>query len=158
VKIIEAWDKCSPQSRVRYFSIITSSLSWAEAKFQLRLDWHSVKMARQVAVPLADLIDFSLELGFRISETCRVTWKDLDRKKKMLWVRDRKHPKDKIGNDYHIPLLGKSLEIIERQPTEGLPDGRIFPFKPDPWDPHFAVLRRSQASSGYTSMTSDMRL
>jgi integrase len=166
VEIIESWG-CSPQSRVRYFSIITSCMSWAQAKFGLRLDWHAVKMGRKVAVQegllltkskhrerrlqdgelealkkhlsgelptpdrLSDIIDFTLELGFRISEICRVTWKDLDRKNKMLWVRDRKHPTDKIGNDYHIPLLGRSREIIERQPTEKLADGRIFPYKAD---------------------------
>jgi integrase len=158
--------KCSAQSRVRYLSLITSAMSWAEAKFELRLDWQSVKMGRKVAVQegmlakskarirrlqegelaaikknltgqlpapeaLSDIIDFTLELGFRISETCRITWKDLERKPKMLWVRDRKHPTEKIGNDYHVPLLGKALEIIERQPTEKLADGRIFPYKTD---------------------------
>jgi integrase len=179
VEIIEAWD-CSPQSRVRYFSIITSCMSWAEAKFTLRLDWQAVKMGRKVAVvqgllakskprarrleegeleaikksistalPLADLIDFSLELGFRISETCRVTWKDLDRKNKMLWVRDRKHPTEKIGNDYHVPLLGKSLEIIERQPTEKDPDGRIFPYKPDSVE---SAFRRTTRSAGIKNL------
>jgi integrase len=185
VKVIQSWE-CSPQSRVRYFSIITSAMSWAEAKFKLRLDWHSVKMGRQVAVrdkllakskhrmrrlqegelaaikkhistalPLSDLIDFALELGLRLSEICRVTWKDLDRKKKMLWVRDRKHPKEKIGNDSHIPLLGRSLEIIERQPTEGLPDGRIFPYKPDSVE---SAFRRATKAAGVVGFrTHDLR-
>lgn len=96
---------------------------------------------RPSAIPMADIIDFALELGMRISEICRLTWKDLDEKKKMIWVRDRKHPTRKMGNDKQVPLLGKSLAIIKRQPRDG---ERIFPYVSGTIS-HFFMLARKIA-------------
>jgi len=60
----------------------------------------------------------------RRGELCRITWRDLDQRSKMLNIRDRKDPKKKQGNDGEIPLLGRALEILKRQPKT---DARIFP-------------------------------
>lgn len=77
--------------------------------------------------PMADIIDFALLTALRLSEITRVAWADLDREKRMLLVRDRKHPRHKFGNHTRLPLLGNALEIIERQPAG---DGAIFPYNP----------------------------
>lgn len=87
----------------------------------------------QRPIPMADVIDFALALGFRCGEITRITWADLDPnpRRPMLWVRDRKHPRQKKGNDKLVPLLVTKkygldpLAIIQRQPRT---DPRIFPF------------------------------
>lgn len=80
---------------------------------------------RSTKLPISDITDFALTLAMRLSEICRITWADLDEKKRTVIIRDRKDPDEKIGNDQVIPLLGDSLAIIQRQPRT---DARIFPF------------------------------
>ena len=87
----------------------------------------------QRPIPMTDVIDFALALGFRLGEITRITWADLDANKRrpMIWIRDRKHPRSKKGNHKHVPLLLSKrygldpLAIIQRQPKV---DDRIFPF------------------------------
>lgn len=73
----------------------------------------------------ADAALFSAITAMRRGEVCRILWSDLDDDKKMVLIRDRKDPRQKVGNDQWIPLLGDSWEIIKRQPVTD--DGRIFP-------------------------------
>jgi integrase len=87
-------------------------------------------------MPLADIVDFAVALGLRQAEITRLEWRDLDEKKKMLTVRDRKHPKHKVGNDSIIPLLNGAIEILQRQPRT---DKRIFPFNPSAVGASFAL-------------------
>lgn len=79
-------------------------------------------------VPMADIIDIAIELGMRQAEICRLRWSDLDEQARMIWVRDRKHRTEKIGNDWLIPLLGSSYDIISRQPRTC---ELIFPCTPE---------------------------
>ncbi len=85
----------------------------------------------RVTMPMLDIMDFMLELGMREAEVCRLKWEDLqiNGKTAMIWVRDRKHPTEKIGNDWNIPLLGDSLTIIKRQ-KKVIGEPRIFPWSP----------------------------
>lgn len=80
-------------------------------------------------VPMADLVQFCLASGMRISEVCRITWEDLDKKARTVIVRDRKHPQDRIGNDQTVPLLNatghNAFKIAMRQPRRG---PRVFPY------------------------------
>ena len=82
-------------------------------------------------VPMADLVQFCLASAMRISEVCRITWDDLDRKARTVVIRDRKHPQDRVGNDQIVPLLAATgfdaYKIAQRQPKGG---PRIFPFNP----------------------------
>jgi len=64
---------------------------------------------------LADIIRITCILGFRREEVTMLKWSEFDEETKMIWVRDRKHPRMRTGNDSHIPLIGNSLEIIQRQ-------------------------------------------
>lgn len=84
-----------------------------------------IKANLQTTLPVSEIVDFAIATAMRISEIMRITWADLDERKKMVLIRDRKHPTDKAGNDQWIPLLGNSLAIIKRQPQV---DDRIFPY------------------------------
>jgi integrase len=80
------------------------------------------------AVPMGDILRFCLASAMRISEVCRLEWKDFDAKAKTVIIRDRKHPQDKLGNNQTVPLLGATghdaFKIAKRQPHKG---PRIFP-------------------------------
>jgi integrase len=82
----------------------------------------------QSIVPMADIVRFCVASAMRISEVCRLEWKDLHIKERTIEIRDRKHPKKKIGNDQTVPLLSAAgfdaFEIITRQPHRG---ARVFP-------------------------------
>ncbi|HUN73370.1 MAG TPA: site-specific integrase [Steroidobacteraceae bacterium] len=82
----------------------------------------------QSAIPFPDVLQFCLASAMRISEVCRLEWRDLDIPGRTIIIRDRKHPTDKLGNDQTVPLLnvaGDAFAIIDRQPRGG---ARIFPY------------------------------
>ncbi len=87
-------------------------------------------------VPMVDIVKFCLATGMRISEVCRLLWRDLDVDAKTILVRDRKHPSEKIGNNQLVPLLNATgfdaLEIVQRQAKgeqrHHIREPRIFPF------------------------------
>lgn len=76
-------------------------------------------------IPMADVCVFCLFSTRRIDEVCRITWKDLDEKRSEVWVRDMKHPGEKVGNDVLITLPPEALQVILAQPKT---QARIFPF------------------------------
>jgi integrase len=83
---------------------------------------------QRTTIPYPDLIRFALATGMRISEICRLQWKDLNERDKTIVIRDRKHPTDRIGNDQVVPLLNvingfDAFAIAQRQPRGG---ARIF--------------------------------
>lgn len=94
------------------------------------------------AAPMPDIIDFALCTAMRRAEIMGLKWADLDAgKHPMIWVRNRKDPRKKDGNDDCVPLLGEALAIIKRQPrTPGEP--RIFPFIPTTITVNFVHLVR----------------
>jgi integrase len=73
---------------------------------------------------MQDVVLIARILGFRRGEILALKWADLDRQNKMLWVRNRKDPKQKQGNDFNIPLVLGSYEVIVRQPQVS---EKIFP-------------------------------
>lgn len=87
--------------------------------------------ARQT-IPMADIVEFAIATGMRREEICRIRWADLDAERRTVWVRDRKHPREKKGNDERVPLLAATgydaLAIIGRQRRRG---DRIFPYRPE---------------------------
>ena len=81
-------------------------------------------------IPFPDIIQFCVATTMRISEVCRLEWRDLDETNKSIVIRSRKHPTDKIGNDSVVPLLNATgydaFDIIKRQwKDEG---HKIFPY------------------------------
>lgn len=76
---------------------------------------------------MVDCIDLAQIVGLRRGEITSLLWADVDRPRRVILVRDRKDPRQKIGNNQLVPLLGESFEIIMRQPKDG---PKIFPYNP----------------------------
>ena len=93
---------------------------------QKYLDTHST-------LPMRDIIDFAVESAMRVDEITRLRWIDLNEQDRTIIIRDRKHPRQKVGNDQEVPLLGKTFDIVKRQPppVELTNEARIFPVKTD---------------------------
>jgi integrase len=72
----------------------------------------------------ADAVCFAIATAARRGEIVKLLWIDLDEAKKLIQIRDRKDPRQKIGNDQWIPLLGDAWDIVQRQDRE---KDRIFP-------------------------------
>ncbi len=86
---------------------------------------------KDTALPVRDVLEFCVASAMRISEVCRLQWTDLNELDRTVVIRDRKHPKDKLGNDQLVPLLKATgfdaFAIVQRQPRDG---SRIFPINP----------------------------
>lgn len=124
-----------------------------------------VRLLQVVSPWMADIVVFAVATAMRREEIVRIAWADLDAKKKLVLIRDRKHPRKKKGNDEWVPLLGVAWEVVQAQPRE---DERIFPRHPQTIskafkgacdklgivDVHFHDLRHEGTSrlfeSGYT--------
>lgn len=82
-------------------------------------------------IPMADIVEFAIATGMRREEIRSIRWADLDGAARIITIRDRKHPREKKGNDERVPLLDATgydaLAIILRQPRVA---GRIFPVQP----------------------------
>lgn len=82
-----------------------------------------------------DIFDFILDSCFRPpSEICGLRWEDLHEEDRTILIRDRKDPKKKLGNHQRVPLLGRCMGIIERQPRDG---ELIFPMNGKSWSSIF---------------------
>jgi integrase len=83
---------------------------------------------KATTLPLSDIFWFSVTVGARISETCRLQWADLNDSDKTIRFRDRKHPSEKMGNHQIVPLLTvaghDAYSIVAAQPRKSK---RIFP-------------------------------
>lgn len=101
-----------------------------------------IKENLSTTLPLADIIDFALDTCMRSAEICRVRWADIDRGKRTILIRQRKHPREKESNDQVIPLLGASLDIIDRQPKT---HDEIFPYNSKSVE---AAWRRARRQAG----------
>lgn len=72
----------------------------------------------------ADIVRFAIATAMRRGEITRIRWADVDTAKRMVLVRDRKDPRQKVGNDQWVPLLGEAWTVLQRQPRS---EDRIFP-------------------------------
>jgi len=84
-----------------------------EDELQRVLAW----LASEKGQVYADAALFAAITAMRRGEVCRIAWADLDEAKKMVLIRDRKDPRQKVGNDQWVPLLGDSWAIVKRQPV-----------------------------------------
>ncbi|MEM5449887.1 tyrosine-type recombinase/integrase [Paraburkholderia guartelaensis] len=83
--------------------------------------WFAEHPEREQAMP--DLLRIAMQCAFRRGELFNLRWDDLDHERHLALVRDRKHPRQKIGNNEWIPLIGDAYEVIMRQPRYPVPDG-----------------------------------
>ena len=87
----------------------------------------------------ADFALFGAITAMRRGEVARILWADVDTKQKMVLIRDRKDPRQKIGNDQWIPLLGDSWSLLGRQEKV---NERIFPVHPQTMTKYFTEACR----------------
>lgn len=76
-------------------------------------------------IPHVDIVRFAISSGMRAAEIERLRWDDLDEEKRLILVRQRKDPKQKIFNDQWVPLLGEAWDIVQAQPRNA---ELIFPY------------------------------
>jgi integrase len=94
-----------------------------------------------------DHLDFILDSGFRPpSEIAGLRWDKLNRKDRTITILDRKDPKRKIGNNQIVPLLGRCMEIIDRQPKVG---PFIFAINEGTWS---SIFPRACAACGIVDL------
>lgn len=93
-----------------------------------------VGILAQLGQPYADAVVFAIGTALRRAEITRLLWEDVDEQKKLVLVRDRKHPRMKEANNEWIPLLGSTWELLQRQPRVS---DRIFPIHPQTISKYF---------------------
>lgn len=86
-------------------------------------DSFHAKGSRQ-RVPMPDIIQFAIATAMRLGEIINLKWADLNEKDRTVIIRKRKHPTEKAGNDYEVPLIGDAFSIVRRQ---AMKSDRIFP-------------------------------
>lgn len=93
------------------------------------------------AIPMADIVLFAQCSAMRLSEITSLRWDGLNPEYRTILIRDRKHPRQKKGNDQTVPLLfgpvrheGVEVDPMEivtaqraRMPAD---EPRIFPYDP----------------------------
>lgn len=100
----------------------------------------SPRAIRTNAIPMSKIIVFQMFSGRRISETCRLKWSDLDRKKQSIIVRDMKDPGKKKGNDIRVYIPDEAWQVLLSMPQiEG--EDRIFPYNDRSVETRFRTLR-----------------
>lgn len=90
-------------------------------------------------VVYAEAVLFAVATATRRGEICALKWADIDEAKKLALIRDRKDPRQKVGNDQWIPLLGDALAIVQRQPR----GDRVFPIEPGTLSKYFTEACRA---------------
>ena len=78
---------------------------------------------QRIDMPL--LCDFALATGMRLGEICSLRVEDIDHSERTVVIRDRKDPRNKVGNHQTVPLLPKAWAIAERL-SKGRDTGRLF--------------------------------
>lgn len=93
----------------------------------------------QLSPQMGDVVLFAIATAMRRAEICRIRWSDVDAGRRLVLIRDRKHPRRTAGNHQWVPLTDRTgidaWGIVQRQP-EG---ERIFPLSPEFVSDSFAV-------------------
>jgi integrase len=83
-------------------------------------------------IPVGRIVRFAIATAMRQDEICRIKWHDVDTKKKIVIVRDRKDPREKDGNDESVPLLSATgidaWAVLQEQKKASTSNERIFPY------------------------------
>jgi len=80
-------------------------------------------------MPMEALMDFAMASAMRVGEICAITFEDVRWDEMSVMIRDRKDPRQKIGNNQIVPLLPDAMKIVrDRQELLG-GRGRIFPHR-----------------------------
>ena len=84
--------------------------------------------------PMTRIIQFAVATAMRQSEICKIEWDDVDMRRRIVTVRDRKDPRQKDGNHQEVPLVGltgyDAWALINDQRRASNSTGRVFPHNP----------------------------
>lgn len=89
---------------------------------------HYQKMKRNT-IDMIAVIEFALLTSLRQEEICMLRIEDIDLERRVMLVRDRKHPTEKMGNHGEVPVLDDFVEPINKA-INGRETGRLFPYAP----------------------------
>lgn len=95
---------------------------------QLLAHFGAIRARRKDSIPMQDVVLFALFSTRRLEEITRITVEDFDPARGEVWVRDMKHPGEKLGNDVRVSLPPEAVAIVERV---GRQSGPIFPHSPE---------------------------
>ena len=77
---------------------------------------------------IGPIIMLAVETGMRQGEIQALQWKDVDFERNTVFIKDRKHPSEKLGNNQIIPVSNKALEVLKKWvPVESKRTGAVFP-------------------------------
>lgn len=83
-------------------------------------------------IPVGRIVKFAVATGMRQEEICSLLWQDIDFETSIAIVRNRKHPRRKVGNHQKVPLLDvtgyDAVAILREQRAIGLSSDRVFPY------------------------------
>ncbi len=83
-------------------------------------------------IPVDRIIKFAIATAMRAGEIFRLEWNDVDMKKRLITIRDRKGPRDRRGNDDVIPLLNvtgfDAWQLLFEQRILTRNKRRVFPY------------------------------
>lgn len=94
----------------------------------MKLCEHFEKMRRNT-IDMIAVIEFALLTSLRQEEICMLRIEDIDLVRRVMLVRDRKHPTEKIGNHGEVPILDDFVDPIKKAMGERK-SGRLFPYEP----------------------------
>jgi integrase len=109
------------------------------AEFERRNHHH------QTSIDMVLVYKMAIALPRRAGELTRMRWADVDYKRRTILIRDVKHPRQKIGNNQTVPLLGQAFTLLDQIPKL---DERIFPYDTDSMTAAFERARDRIAETG----------
>lgn len=91
-----------------------------------KLAGHYRKMQR-AQIDMIAVMEFATLTSLRQEEICALSIEDVDLERRVMVVRDRKHPTDKKGNHSVVPILDDFVEPILKA-MGGRRRGQLFPY------------------------------
>jgi len=86
----------------------------------------------RLTMPVGQMVQFAIATAMRQEEICSITWKDVDMRKRIVIVRDRKDPRRKVGNDQKVPLIDATgfdaWQLLQQQKFASPNTERVFPY------------------------------
>jgi integrase len=89
---------------------------------------HYQRMKRNT-IDMIAVIEFAVLTSLRQEEICMLRIEDIDLERRVMLVRDRKHPTEKLGNHGEVPVLDDFVGPITKA-MGGRKTGRLFPYAP----------------------------
>lgn len=91
----------------------------------------STRAGRADSIPMQEVILYAIFSTRRAAEITRQVFEDLDATRADIWVRDMKHPGEKIGNHVRVVLPPEALAVVLKRRQSPEQTGRIFPHNED---------------------------